>query len=479
MSLRVRLLLAFAYVLIVVLVMLEIPLGLNVAGRVDAEVEAQAASEAHLIAATASGRLEVPEVLDRVVSRAGGDVNGRVIIADAWGNLLADSAGPGLLGTSYASRPEIEQVLADGSVAQGNRTSETLDEELLYTAVPIVEDGVRVGVVRVTQSVDAVRGEVRRDLFALAGIGVLALVLGLGLAWILAGSLARPLRALARTADRVAGGDLAARAVEEGSAEQREVARAFNDMTGRLARSLETQREFVANASHQLRTPLTGLRLRLESAALHADHPDLAEDIAAAERETDRLAQLVEDLLTLADTDAQRPEPEPVALDNEAHHARDRWLHRATEADQELVLIGEGPVCAMASREDIGAILDNLIENALVYSPPGSKVSVVWGRREETAYAAVLDEGPGLSADELEIVFDRFARGTAGKRRPGSGLGLAIVRALAERWGGSAQITNRDAGGASAEVTLPAGPSPTIESTRASSAAPRERVGAP
>ena len=148
------------------------------------------------------------------------------------------------------------------------------------------------------------------------------LLLGLGLAWLLAGSLARPLRGLAGTARSVAGGDLDARAPVEGSSEQREVAAAFNDMTARSARALRSQREFVANASHQLRTPLTGLRLRLESAALKANDPAVERDLVAAERETVRLARLLSELLTLA-RERERPEPEQVSLSEVGQFHRD------------------------------------------------------------------------------------------------------------------------------------------------------------
>src|SRR6185369_6096813 len=144
--------------------------------------------------------------------------------------------------------------------------SDTLGKDLLYTAVPVTNNGRVLGAVRVTQSMGAVHARVRRAVLALIGIGAFALLVGLAVAWFLANSLSKPMRNVAETARRVEGGDLEARAKESGAAEQREVATALNGMTERLGRILGAQREFVANASHQLRTPLTGLRLRLEAA---------------------------------------------------------------------------------------------------------------------------------------------------------------------------------------------------------------------
>jgi two-component system, OmpR family, sensor kinase len=452
-SLRTRLLAAFAYVLVLVIVALLVPLALNLSRRVDAEIRSEARGQAQLVAASVSGRLDERGELRRLASDSARDLRGRVIVVGERGQLLVDSENAVPAGTSYASRPEIAAALR-GEATQGERHSDSLDEDLLFTALPVVSAGRREGAVRVTQSVDAVDGEVRSDVLALIGVAAVVLLLGLGLAWLLAGSLARPLRGLAGTARRVAGGDLDARAREEGSSEQREVAAAFNDMTGQLARALRSQREFVANASHQLRTPLTGLRLRLEAASLKTTDEDVERELVAAERETVRLARLLTELLTLA-RERERPESEEVSLAEVGHAARERWEGPAETGGRLLVVDGDGEPVVAATQADLAVVVDNLVENALNYSPIASTVTIEWGADHESAWLAVLDQGPGIGADERERVFERFFRGEASRDSEGTGLGLSVVEALAERWGGSVRLEDRPEGGTRCEVRLP------------------------
>ena len=456
MSLRLRLLGAVAYILLLIIVALEVPLALNIARRVDAEVKNDAASQAFVVAAGASGSMGRPANLQGLAQKAGSDLGARVIIVNRRGILRADSAGPELLGTSYASRDEIRLALS-GLRAQGERHSDELGADILYTAVPVVNENQQtVGAVRVTQSVEAVNDRVRRSVLALVGIGAFALLLGLALAWILAETLSRPLRRLAASARRVEAGDLSARAEVKGATEQQEVAHAFNDMTERLERVLDAQREFVANASHQLRTPLTGLRLRLESAAMKAAGTDLEAELAAAEHEVDRLSRLLTALLTLA-REGQAPTPgRAVSLDEAAAGAHARWSDRAEQDGGRIALEGTETVTACASDDDVAIMLDNLIENAIHYSPPGTTVSIRWGQTGPEVWLAVEDEGPGIAPGEEETLFDRFARGRAGKTMPGTGIGLAVVQMLARRWRGRASIRNRPEGGARVEVWLPA-----------------------
>jgi signal transduction histidine kinase len=454
MSLRLQLLGAFAYVLTLIIVALEVPLVLNLAKRIDAEVKSEAAAQAFLVAANASGRLDQPQRLAAVVRRAGSDLGGRVIVVDSRGRLLSDSTVGVTRPLPYRSpsRPEIGTALR-GLRAQGKRHSDTLDQDLLYTAVPVTNNGRVVGAVRVTQDLAAVHDRIRRGVLALIAIGAFALVLGLALAWFLAGSLSRPLRNLAATARRVESGDLDARAEVTGATEQREVSAAFNDMAERLGTVLAAQREFVANASHQLRTPLTGLRLRLESARGKAGG-EAEPELAAAELEVDRLARLLSSLLTLAREGDKPGTARPVSLARAAERAYERWAPAAERDGRELELVGGGDATIAASEEDVAILLDNLVENALRYSP--TRVELDWGHDGDEAWLAVLDEGPGLAPGEETSLFDRFARGSAGRERPGTGLGLAIVQTLARRWRGSVSLANRLEGGTRAEVRFPA-----------------------
>lgn len=465
MSLRVRMLGAFGYVLVFTLIALEIPLTLNFSRRVDSEIRAEAGAAAHAIAAAASGRLTTQTALASLAADQAKRLDGRVLIVDQRGRVLVDSDRSAAPGSPYASRPEITSALR-GTETQGERHSSSLHADLLFTSVPIVDAGHTTGAVRVTQSVDGVHHQVRKDVLGLLGLGAAVLLLGLGLAWALAGSLSRPLQNLAKAARRVAGGDMQARATPAGSSEQVEVANAFNNMAERLGRTLDAQRDFVANASHQLRTPLTGLRLRLESASLKASDPDLQRDLAAGEQETERLAKLLANLLRLAQ-DGQRPAAARVGLGAAAGRAAERWREQAERGGHAIDLADGAEVEIAATNGDLDTILDNLLENALNYTHAGEAITVHWGRDHDEAFIAVLDRGPGLGEGEDDHVFDRFYRGRSsqGGSVPGTGLGLAIVETLARRWGGSATLVNRPDGGARAQVRFPIAPTRSAKRT--------------
>lgn len=454
MSLRTGLLLAMAYVLLLAILALGVPLALNVRDRVDSEVRSQARGQADIVAATASDLLDDDRAgLEDLARVSAANVRGRVVIVDRGGRVLADSAGTATRGEQYGNRPEVASAL-DGRPVQDTRNSDTLGQELLATAVPVIEAGRPAGAVRVTQSVDAVGRAVRRSVAGLALLGGVVLLLGLAVGWVIARRIARPLDRLDTTASQIADGDLGRRAPVEGTSEQRSLARSFNTMTGRLAQALQAQRQFVADASHQLRTPLTGLRLRLEEARAESRDPAAREEIDHGIAEVDRLSAMVEELLVLSragEADVLA-EAETVDLGDAADAARRRWEGPAREGGVDLaVRHANGELPARCSPAALERAVDSLVENAIRYSPPGSAVEIVAGDR----VVEVLDRGPGLAPGEEETILRRFHRGSAGRQGPaGTGLGLAIAQELAGTWGGELRIANRDDGdGARATLT--------------------------
>jgi signal transduction histidine kinase len=443
MSLRARLVLALFYVLLLALVALAIPLALNVERRARSDFEARLGGQAQVVASSLTEALERDDarrVLSPVVRDYARELDGRVIVTDSTGLLVADSTRPQAPRESYASRPEVARAL-DGERVRLVRDSDELGGRFLFMAVPIVRGDRVLGVVRVSQATNEIDDRVRRSWVAFAAVSFLILLVGSVVAWALGTSLARPLRALAASAARLGRGDLSTRAPEEGPPEVREVAAALNRMARELDALLASQRDFVANASHQLRTPLTGLRLRLESLATESS---LRDDAEAALREVDRLGRLIDDLLRLARASAPEPTGGPVDLAEQVRDAATRWSHRAEERAQHIEVRSDGVARAYANPADVAAALDNLIENALVYSPNGSRVVVEAATNDGHASVAVADNGPGIPADELPRVVERFYRGR-GASAPGTGLGLAIVHEIATRWGGSLELEN-DAG---------------------------------
>jgi signal transduction histidine kinase len=436
-------------VLVLAIVALEIPLILSMRDRVDAEVESQALSQAEIVAVLVGDQLRNRDELTDVTERAAGQVRGRVIVVRRDGRLVADSAGEERIGIDYGSRPEIARALG-GDTYQQERRSETLGETILATAVPIRGTGSTVdGAVRVTQSVDAVDRATRRATLGLVAIGLLVLVLGLGAGALIAGQVARPIRRLDDAARRVAEGDLSARAKVEGSAEQQRLARTFNDMTGRLERLLASQREFVADASHQLRTPLSGLRLRLEEARATTDDEGAQEEIDAGLRELDRLSAMVSELLVLSQAGEVDAPPERVDLEDAARRAEARW----DGAEGGRVRSDGTPAEGFCPRADLDRAIDALVENAIHYG--NGEVEI----RSRPGAVEVLDRGPGLTDEDLAAAFERFHRGAAGRAGPnGTGLGLPIARELARRWGGDVTLANRDGGGARATLLVPTFP---------------------
>ena len=436
------------------MVALGVPLAVSMRDRVEAEVRSQARSQADVVAASASEPLEHHRsgTLGRLAGASARASRGRVIIVGAGGHILADSAGPASKGDDYSGRPEITAALG-GQSYQQTRHSDTLGEDILATAVPVLRAGNVVGAARVTQSVAAVDGAVRRSLAGIAILGLVVIGLGLAAGALIAQRIARPIGRLAGAADSVTAGELATRAAVEGSSEQRSLAISFNEMTERLERLIVSQQEFVADASHQLRTPLTGLRLELEELQDLGAGPEREAAVASALHEVDRLSAIVDELLLLSRAGAAATPAEPVDLADAADRAAGRWRSAATAAGLSIERRSEpGAGGIRCVPGDLDRALDAVIENAVAYGAAGRRVVVA----DDERGIEILDEGPGFEPGEEAAVFDRFFRGSAGRRGPqGTGLGLPIARELAAGWGGGVEARNRDGGGATVRLTFP------------------------
>lgn len=435
-----RLLVSYLTVTLVVLAALVVPLGLifadNERDALFAAVERDATAVAALVEddLEAGTRPRIDTLLDEYA--AGG---GRIVVVDPTGTSQADSDPTDPLGQDFTNRPEIVSALA-GERALGTRPSETLGDDLVYVAVPVTSGGDVHGAVRVTYPIHELDERVQRNWFRLLLMSLVVLAVVAVVGTVLARQVTRPVRRLEDAARDLADGRLDERVpVDAGPPELRSLGETFNRTADQLEHLLAAQRQFVADASHQLRTPLTALRLRLENLerSLPADHQ---ERVQAAVAETDRLGRLVESLLLLARADAGAGSPAPADATGILRGRLDLWVPVAELHGVRLVrgAAADGTVLCLPGA--LEQILDNLLSNAITASPAGGTVTVDAqptgaGRVEIT----VTDEGPGLTEDQRAHAFDRFWQAPE-RAGSGSGLGLAIARQLAEASGGTISL---------------------------------------
>ena len=384
----------------------------------------------------------------------------RVVIIDATGKLLVSTDSSDVPGEDYTNRPEVAQAL-QRNPASGERQSATAGN-LVYVAVPVLSGAAVSGVVRITfpaSVIDDRANEKARGLLAVLGISLVGAVLA---AMFLAASITSPLRRLQRSTEQLASGDFTERADDgRGPKEIRSMARSFNSMTGRIAGLVAKQRAFAGDASHQLRTPLTALRLQLERASAMVDHdPEGArERIEAASAETERLQRLIEGLLMIARSDGSDPERRVIDVSTIVRERAEVWEPFAAERGVRLLTSVPDGLHALAVPNALEQIVDNYLDNALGVATEGDTVTVTALRRHSGVAVHVIDEGPGMKPEHLSQAFDRFWRAPDAPHG-GSGIGLAVVQHLAQLSGGSVELNNRaDRSGLDASVVLPVTPS--------------------
>ncbi|WP_200305770.1 HAMP domain-containing sensor histidine kinase [Streptomyces adelaidensis] len=319
----------------------------------------------------------------------------------------------------------------------------------------IDEDKV-VGAVRVVFATDELTDRLWQIWGFRAALAALVLSAAAFIGVFAARRLTAPLRQLNEMASKMSDGDLTARSPITGPQETQTLARTLNQAGERLDTLIASQRIFVADASHQLRTPLTALRLSLDNIADGTDDEFVREDVEQATAEVVRMSRLVNGLLVLARAEAKVTAAEPLALREVIQERLDVWRPAADERGVTITLRGsaDGRPLVLASPGHLDQVLDNVLSNALEVSPDGATITVLVEARGDVVVLSVLDEGPGMSDAEKSRAFDRFWRGQGLTGKSGSGLGLAVVKQLITDDGGTVALKDAPGGGLCVALTL-------------------------
>jgi signal transduction histidine kinase len=357
--------------------------------------------------------------------------------------------------------PDLPEPAADAALAraaQDDRTTEDWGSDFIWgkhlvVTVPAHEKsaagesgkGPVVGVVRVEYATSDMTARLWQIWGFRAGLAVLVLAAAAAIGAVAARRITAPLRELNGMASKFSDGDLTARSPVTGPPETQTLARTLNQGAERLDTLVASQRIFVADASHQLRTPLTALRLSLDNIADGVDDEFVREDVEQATAEVVRMSRLVNGLLVLARAEAKVTAAEPLSLPDLVDERLAVWRPAADERGVTVALKGsvDGRLLVLSSPGALDQVLDNVLSNALEVSPDGGTITVRMEHQGEEVVLSVLDEGPGMSDPEKSRAFDRFWRGQGLTGRSGSGLGLAVVKQLVTDDGGT--VTLRDA----------------------------------
>ena len=317
--------------------------------------------------------------------------------------------------------------------------------------------------IRVTHSATGLTRSMQRlDRGLSVGIFVSVFLAGL-VGWWLTGRTLGPVGTMAQAAEGIQASQPSERLpISDPSDELGRLGLAFNALLDRLERALSQQRHFLADAAHELRTPIARLRSQLELAELPASAPLTPEAIAGLHSDLERMAMMLDELLQLARADAGERTVQPARLfvDDLAHEATAAWRVEARRKgvslsfqppEHEVPLVGDPAL--------LRRLIDTLLDNAIRYSSTGGSVEVTVGAPDGMAVIEVVDRGIGIPADEHARLFERFFRGRLARQfaSEGSGLGLPIAQWIAERHGGTVALLPREGGGTVARVTLPAG----------------------
>jgi signal transduction histidine kinase len=435
-----RILCGFVAVLALVIVGVVVPLGWIVSAQHTRDYRSNALVTAQSLGAIAEEKLgdhEKGSTLDEMLAEA----------QDHTDNVAVLTPGGALVGTIGRTLPASWLEAAHNGTLSGRS-----DGQILVSA-PIGDDDEQpVGIIVIARSAVPMDRWIMMLWSMLIFAAIVVLAIGALVGWSLARWITRPLTGLAAAARELGSGRLAVRADgETGPKQVQQVAVAFNDMADKVVALLEAQRGMTADVSHQLRTPLAALRLRMELLFDDTEETERGQ-LQAMLAEIGRLSRLVDGLLAVARAEAviSVPVPTDVAAVSAARIAA--WLPVAAERGVTLE-IDAGVAIAATTEGHLEQILDNLIANALDAVPPNGSVRLKVTSSSEQAVLRIVDSGPGMTADQRDHAFGRFV--TDRRDRGGTGLGLAIVGRLVATDRGEARLEETPGGGLTVEIRLP------------------------
>jgi two-component system sensor histidine kinase BaeS len=406
-----------------------------------------------------------PGIHSRMLSEQGAVLIGLPFTIGDISAPLAEN-NPSLSSAELIQRPEIVQALSGKPLTAIRRVPSAGNRRVLYAAAPVyAEGGTVVGLIYLATPLPKT-GLPTIWLLVLAGAILAAILVAAIASTLIAHRISRPIEAIASAAAAVSAGDFDQQVpVDSGIRELDGLGQDFNRMTGSLRQSELVKSAFVADVTHELRTPLTvikGTLETLEDGALY-DTEGRGPLLASMQRETDRLIRLVNDLLVLtrADAGALNLNLQPLDL---GELARARCEHfdslaapRQVTLSVSIDAIANLPII-LGDSDRLAQVIDNLLDNAIRYSPDGSTVDVVIRQNGSDFECSVHDQGSGIEDKHLPMIFDRFYRadGSRNRQTGGAGLGLAIARALVDAHGGCIDVESIQGKGTTLRFILPA-----------------------
>jgi signal transduction histidine kinase len=393
--------------------------------------------------------------LSAEIRRYAGLYGAGVLVVDTAGRRIA-RAGGGMARTASAAVDDRDRALT-GRPTDRLPTIRPWGPETVVLAEPVGRDERVSGVVLLAVPTDAARRDVavRWSLIAAGAVAAFsaAALAAAGIArWLM-----RPVHDLDRAVEGLTSGSLHTRAVSDtGPPELRRLRQHFNSMAEAMAVSINRQRDFVADASHQLRNPLATLVLQLENVEPHiSPGPGHAEHTRALD-EAERLEELLDRLLALARVESATAERTDQDVSLAVRERVAAWTPVLRDAGPELTAsdVPDG-LRAHALPDAVGRVLDALLDNAAKFVPSGGRVAVDAALRDGRAVIRVSDDGPGVPEEQLPLLLRRFARAPGHQNVPGSGLGLAIADEIARISGGTLTVSHREPSGLAFVLELP------------------------